>query len=243
MTKLIAVLALFAVVLSVAAGTATARTREDANIVQTAVAAGQFKTLTKLLTRAGLVGTLQEAGPYRVRPDGCGLQEGAKEDAERVAAEQGEAEGSVAVSRRVGEGDRGRRRKAVNSEDAERKERAHPDVGHERLRELGKGHEGRCDGVERRHPRHQPRTDPARAVAESKGTTNELPPAGRGGGSLWSVSSDGKQIAFEIVQDPGGETSPRALYLAKTDGSHVRQIPLPRPPRGVAIGELAVYLH
>jgi uncharacterized surface protein with fasciclin (FAS1) repeats len=66
MTKLIAVLAFFAVVLSVAAGTATARTRDDANIVQTAVGAGQFKTLTKLLTRAGLVGTLEEAGPYTV---------------------------------------------------------------------------------------------------------------------------------------------------------------------------------
>ena len=46
MTKLIAVLALFAVVLS--------------------VAAGQFKTLAKLLTRAGLVGALEEAGPYTV---------------------------------------------------------------------------------------------------------------------------------------------------------------------------------
>ena len=68
MTKLIAVLALFAVVLSVAAGTATARTRDDANIVQTAVAAGQFKTLAKLLTRAGLVGALQEAGPYPCSP-------------------------------------------------------------------------------------------------------------------------------------------------------------------------------
>src|SRR4029453_11712814 len=36
------------------------------NIVQTAVAAGQFKTLTKLLTRAGLVNTLQQPGPYTV---------------------------------------------------------------------------------------------------------------------------------------------------------------------------------
>jgi uncharacterized surface protein with fasciclin (FAS1) repeats len=66
MTKLITVLALFAIVLSVGAGEATARTRDDANIVQTAVAAGQFKTLAKLLTRAGLVGALQEPGPYTV---------------------------------------------------------------------------------------------------------------------------------------------------------------------------------
>jgi len=67
MTKLIATLTLFAVVLSVAAATApAAQTRDDANIVQTAVAAGQFKTLAKLLTRAGLAGALQDAGPYTV---------------------------------------------------------------------------------------------------------------------------------------------------------------------------------
>src|SRR3954452_17169912 len=34
------------------------------NIVQTAVAAGQFKTLAALLTKAGLAGTLQGAGPF-----------------------------------------------------------------------------------------------------------------------------------------------------------------------------------
>src|SRR4029453_16627440 len=50
----------------VAAASAPARTQADANIVQTAVAAGQFKTLTKLLTRAGLAGALQQPGPYTV---------------------------------------------------------------------------------------------------------------------------------------------------------------------------------
>jgi uncharacterized surface protein with fasciclin (FAS1) repeats len=35
-------------------------------IVQTAEAAGQFKTLTSLLTRAGLVKTLEAKGPYTV---------------------------------------------------------------------------------------------------------------------------------------------------------------------------------
>jgi uncharacterized surface protein with fasciclin (FAS1) repeats len=52
---------------------ATARTAGPAakadmegNIVQTAVTAGQFKTLTKLLTRAGLVSALQKPGPYTV---------------------------------------------------------------------------------------------------------------------------------------------------------------------------------
>jgi len=36
------------------------------NIVQTAVAAGQFKTLTKLLKEAGLARALQAKGPYTV---------------------------------------------------------------------------------------------------------------------------------------------------------------------------------
>jgi uncharacterized surface protein with fasciclin (FAS1) repeats len=36
------------------------------NIVQTAIAAGQFKTLASLLTKAGLAGTLQGQGPFTV---------------------------------------------------------------------------------------------------------------------------------------------------------------------------------
>jgi uncharacterized surface protein with fasciclin (FAS1) repeats len=66
MKKLSTILALAALVLSVTATAATARPTEEKNIVQTAVAAGQFKTLATLLTRAGLVGTLQKPGPYTV---------------------------------------------------------------------------------------------------------------------------------------------------------------------------------
>ena len=49
-------------------GGATADTprASDRNIVQTAVAAGKFKTLTSLLKRAGLAKTLQGKGPYTV---------------------------------------------------------------------------------------------------------------------------------------------------------------------------------
>lgn len=65
MKKLIALTAVAALAAS-AAVTASARTHEDKNIVQTAAAAGQFTTLTKLLTRAGLVGALQQPGPYTV---------------------------------------------------------------------------------------------------------------------------------------------------------------------------------
>ena len=65
MKTLIAVLAVLALSVSLVA-TAGARTRTDQNIMQTAVAAGQFKTLAKLLNRAGLAGALQQPGPYTV---------------------------------------------------------------------------------------------------------------------------------------------------------------------------------
>jgi uncharacterized surface protein with fasciclin (FAS1) repeats len=66
MKKLITAVALAALAVSLAASAAPARTSEEADIVQTAVAAGQFKTLAKLLTRAGLAGTLEGPGPYTV---------------------------------------------------------------------------------------------------------------------------------------------------------------------------------
>ena len=44
----------------------SAPVRAEANIVQTAVAAGEFKTLAALLKQAGLVGTLQGRGPFTV---------------------------------------------------------------------------------------------------------------------------------------------------------------------------------
>ncbi len=65
MKTLIAVLAVLAVSVSLVA-TAGARTREDQNLVQTAISAGQFKTLAKLLNRSGLAGALQQPGRYTV---------------------------------------------------------------------------------------------------------------------------------------------------------------------------------
>ena len=59
MKKLIPIGIVAALALSVAGSPATAQQRDSKNIVQTAQAAGTFKTLTKLLTRAGLVGALQ----------------------------------------------------------------------------------------------------------------------------------------------------------------------------------------
>lgn len=68
-TASIAVVALAAV--AVIGGRATAeaapaQSAKQANIVQTAVAAGQFKTLASLLKTAGLAKTLQGKGPFTV---------------------------------------------------------------------------------------------------------------------------------------------------------------------------------
>jgi len=73
MNKRLIVLLAAALVASLVAGAATGRTAAPAaqagakaNIVQTAVASGQFTTLTKLLKRAGLASSLQQPGPFTV---------------------------------------------------------------------------------------------------------------------------------------------------------------------------------
>ena len=75
MKRLITILLAVALSASLMTAAATARSsasaapatpRAEGDIVQTAVAAGQFKTLAKLLKRAGLVSALQQPGPYTV---------------------------------------------------------------------------------------------------------------------------------------------------------------------------------
>jgi uncharacterized surface protein with fasciclin (FAS1) repeats len=66
MKKLISILMVVVASMAIAATAATARPTAEKNLVQTAVAAGQFKTLTKLLKTAGLAGTLAKKGPFTV---------------------------------------------------------------------------------------------------------------------------------------------------------------------------------
>ena len=66
MKTFVALVAIAAVAIAALGPAASARSRERGTIVETAVAAGQFETLAMLLKRAGLVKTLQQAGPYTV---------------------------------------------------------------------------------------------------------------------------------------------------------------------------------
>jgi uncharacterized surface protein with fasciclin (FAS1) repeats len=64
--KFVALAAVAVLSLSAIAPVVSATPAAKPNIVQTAVAAGQFKTLTKLVKQAGLAGTLQTKGPFTV---------------------------------------------------------------------------------------------------------------------------------------------------------------------------------
>ncbi len=66
--KFIALAAVAALSLSLSAmAPVVSATPAQRNIVQTAFAAGQFKTLTKLVKQAGLAGALQGKGPFTGR--------------------------------------------------------------------------------------------------------------------------------------------------------------------------------
>jgi uncharacterized surface protein with fasciclin (FAS1) repeats len=71
--KRMTIIAVLALALAVGVATATAGrttpagpTMGEKNLVQTAVAAGQFKTLASLIQKAGLAGALEGKGPYTV---------------------------------------------------------------------------------------------------------------------------------------------------------------------------------
>lgn len=60
------VVAALAAIAATGSASAAPRAAQEADIVQTAVGAGNFKTLTKLLKRAHLVHALKQPGPYTV---------------------------------------------------------------------------------------------------------------------------------------------------------------------------------
>jgi uncharacterized surface protein with fasciclin (FAS1) repeats len=65
-TALLLVIVVAALAAAPLGSTAGSRTRANGDIVATAMSAGKFTTLTKLLKRAGLVSALKQPGPYTV---------------------------------------------------------------------------------------------------------------------------------------------------------------------------------
>ena len=153
---------LVAAALAIAAvgSSASASPRKQATIVETAVAAGQFTTLTKLLTRAGLVKTLQQPGPYTVfAPTDSAFRKVPAATLNALLKDKAKLKavllyhvvaGKVTSAKVVG---------ALVGQDREREERSDPGRRLERLRQQLESDESRRDGIERRHPRRQPRPD------------------------------------------------------------------------------------
>ena len=65
-TALVLALTVGAATATAARVTTTSPKMGEKNVVQTAIAAGQFKTLAALLEKAGLAGTLEGKGPFTV---------------------------------------------------------------------------------------------------------------------------------------------------------------------------------
>lgn len=63
---IVALLAVAAIAAAAMGSSAFANTSKDGDVVATAAGAGNFRTLTSLLKKAGLVGALQAKGPFTV---------------------------------------------------------------------------------------------------------------------------------------------------------------------------------
>ena len=114
MLKSLALGTLAAVALTVAPMTAAPAAAQTKDIVDTAVAAGSFKTLAAALQAAGLIETLKGPGPFTVfAPTDeafAKLPAGTRDAAQ--AGEQGQADAHPHLPRRGRQGDGGRRRQA-----------------------------------------------------------------------------------------------------------------------------------
>ena len=129
-------------------------------IVQTAVAAGSFKTLASLLKKAGLVGTLQGKGPFTVfAPTDAAFAKLPKATLAALAKNKAKlrsvllyhvVKGNVSAAKVV----------TLAREDAQRQGRLDPRQRRQRARRGRPCDDRRRQGVERRHPRRQQGLDP-----------------------------------------------------------------------------------
>ena len=169
MQRILTILALSAAIVAVAVAPASARTDLSAvpsgaekNIVQTAVAAGKFKTLASLLKKAGLAGTLQGKGPFTVfAPTDAAFAKVPSATLEALGKDKAKlrsvllyhvAKGKLTAAKVV-------KRDSVKTLNGQRvKIRVRDDkvfVGGARVTTAG------CRRVERGHPHHQQGADPA----------------------------------------------------------------------------------
>ena len=134
----------------------------DKDIVDTAVAAGSFKTLAAALKAAGLVDTLKGAGPFTVfAPTDEAFAKLPAGTVETLLKPENKAKLTAILTYHVvpGNGHGRRRREDEVGEDGAGRARsrsADERQGHDRQ---GDRDQGRHRGEQRRHPRHRHRAD------------------------------------------------------------------------------------
>ena len=124
MLKIFAIGTLVTVMMTAVASKADAAPAETKDIVDTAVAAGSFKTLAKALTAADLIGTLKGKGPFTVfapTDEAFAKLPAGNTGVAAQAREQGEAAADSHVPRRGRQGDGGGRREDALGQGRERR--------------------------------------------------------------------------------------------------------------------------
>ena len=157
------------------------------NIVKTAVSAGQFKTLASLLTKAGLAGTLQGTGPFTVfAPTDAAFAKVPKATLAALAKDKAKLRAVLLYHVVKGKVTAARAMKLRSAKTLKGK-RWRSALRQQGARWRGYRHQGRCDRLERRHPRDQQRatlTGPARAARRGpprRAATKEVQPDGDSG--------------------------------------------------------------
>ena len=160
-----ALLVVTALAAAAVASTASAAPRAQTDIVGTAVAAGQFTTLAKLLKAAGLVATLQKPGPYTVfAPTDAAFRKVPAKTLNALLRDKTALKAVLLYHVVVGKVAAKDVVKLTSAKTAGGESVRHQGRRRKRLRERGEGHVARRDGIQRRDPRHQPRPDPTGAV-------------------------------------------------------------------------------
>ena len=166
----LAVALLGAMTLGAVASSASAPHKSAKNIVQTAVAAGSFKTLVSLVKQAGLAGALSGPGPLTVfAPTDAAFAKVPKATLAALAKDKSKLKAVLlyhVVERQVHGGPG---RQAQVADHARGRHAVDPNPRRQRLRQPRARDQGQRHGIQRRDPRDQPGADPALTLPTSSG--------------------------------------------------------------------------
>ena len=158
----LAVALLGAMTLGAVASSASAPHKPAKNIVQTAVAAGSFKTLVSLVKQAGLAGALSGKAPLTVfAPTDAAFAKVPKATLAALAKDKAKLKAVLLYHVVSGKFTAARALKQQLADHARGRHAVDPNPPRQGLRQPRARDQGQRDGIQRRDPRDQPGADPA----------------------------------------------------------------------------------